>query len=64
MVGLVAQIRGLSAVEKHELRDYVRQLYSERVRADYVPSAVIERDELRETFVLLGAALAILREKI
>ena len=62
--GMVSQIRGLSAMDKEAIRQAVRLLFKQRVRADYWPWDVIEKEGSQRAFELAFTAFGLLGEKV
>ena len=61
--GMVSQIRGLSASDKEIVRQAVKTLFKERVRADYWPWDVIAKQDCQEAFELAYTAFILLGER-
>lgn len=62
--GMVSQIRGLSAAEKEIVRQTVRSLFKQRVRADYWPWDVITKKDAQEAFEAAFTAFGLLGERV
>ena len=61
---MVSQIRGLSATDKEIVRETVKALFKERVRADYWPWDIIAKKDAQLTFELAYIAFNMLGETV
>ena len=60
--GMVSQIRDLSAADKEIVKETVKTLFKERVRADYWPWDIVTKKDAQLTFELAYIAFNLLGE--